>query len=343
MYKFFRPLIFHLDPESAHNLVLNILRLVGMLPPSRWLLQAVFAAPDKPVHVLGLTFCNPVGLAAGYDKGAVALPGLAALGFGHIEIGTVTPRPQPGNPRPRVFRLVEDEAIINRMGFPGRGAHPIIATLCADRKRHSRGLAPIIGVNLGKNKDTPLDNAADDYALLLRAFTPWADYLAINISSPNTAGLRRLQGRGLLTGLLQAIARERDEITLGRGGHAPVLVKLSPDLDDSELDDALDIILQTGMDGVIVTNTTLARQDLTSALRLEVGGLSGRPLTLPAEALLKKVVHRLAGRLPVISVGGIMSPDDAMRRLEMGAVLVQIYTGLIYAGPDLVRQIIRAL
>jgi dihydroorotate dehydrogenase len=342
MYPFFRSLLFKLDPETAHSLTLNLVRLAGILPPSRWLLQAAFAAPEKPVQAFGLTFKNPVGLAAGYDKDAVAGRGLAALGFGHLELGTVTVRPQPGNPRPRVFRLVEDRAVINRMGFPGQGAEQAATRL--ERLRRLAGSAlPILGVNIGKNKDTPLEQAAGDYVTLLRRLMGLADYLAINVSSPNTAGLRRLQGREMLEELLGAIAKERQAIALGRGGHKPVLVKLAPDLADDELDDALEAILRTGMDGVIATNTTLAREGVKSAHGSETGGLSGLPLTVRSEAMLQKIVRRLEDRLPVVSVGGIMSPEDAKRRLDRGAALVQVYTGLVYDGPGLVQKIIRAV
>jgi dihydroorotate dehydrogenase len=347
MYRLFRPLLFRLDPETAHTLTLNLLRLAGIFLPSRWLLQALFAAPEKPVEAFGLKFKNPVGLAAGYDKDGIAIRGLAALGFGHIEIGTVTPRPQEGNPKPRVFRLVEDEAIINRMGFPGRGAEYAAKRLEGWKVGRSQPanlqtFKPaniILGVNLGKNKDTPLENAADDYITLMRTFTPLADYLTINISSPNTVGLRRLQGREMLEDLLGRIKIERSTSNV----RCPILVKLAPDLRDDELDDALSVILDTGMDGVIATNTTLARDGLRSKLQGETGGLSGRPLTVRSEAVLGKVVKRLAGRVPVVSVGGIMSPEDAKRRLDMGAALVQVYTGLVYAGPGLVRKIIQSL
>ncbi|MEW6093626.1 MAG: quinone-dependent dihydroorotate dehydrogenase [Chloroflexota bacterium] len=347
MYKFLRPLIFKLDPETAHGLTLNLLRLAGILPPSRWLLQALFTAPEKPVQVFGLKFKNPVGLAAGYDKDGVALRGLAALGFGHLEIGTVTPHSQEGNPKPRVFRLVEDEAVINRMGFPGEGARHIVSRLEGWKVGRFRleNLSTfklsnaIIGVNLGKNKDTPLENAAEDYITLMRAFAPLADYLAINVSSPNTVGLRRLQGREMLENLLGRIQIERSTLNVLR----PILVKLAPDLNDEELDDALGVILDTGMDGVIATNTTLARDGLRSRFQSETGGLSGRPLTVRSEAVLGKVVKRLGGRIPVVSVGGIMSPEDAKRRLDMGAALVQVYTGLVYAGPGLVKKIIQSV
>jgi dihydroorotate dehydrogenase len=336
VYEFFRPLLFKLDPETAHGLTLNLVRLAGIFPPSRWILQAMYAAPDKPVEVFGLKFKNPVGLAAGYDKDGIAVRGLSALGFGHIEIGTVTPLPQPGNPKPRVFRLVEDQAVINRMGFPGVGA-PNVERRLSSIVHRSR--STVLGLNLGKNKDTPLESAADDYVTLVRTFFPLADYLAINISSPNTVGLRRLQGREMLENLLRQVNLERGTWNIRR----PILVKLAPDLNDEELDDALAIIIDTGLDGVIATNTTLARDGLRSKHQGEIGGLSGRPLTVRSEAILDKVVRRLDGRIPVVSVGGIMSPDDAKRRLDKGAALVQVYTGLVYAGPGLVKQIVQRL
>jgi dihydroorotate dehydrogenase len=337
MYRFLRPALFKLDPESAHQLTLQLMRLAGY-QPFNGILRAMYAAPEKPVDAFGLRFRNPVGLAAGYDKDGIAIRGLATLGFGHLEIGTVTPRPQPGNPKPRIFRLVLDEAVINRMGFPGKGADFVIRQLNSKRPK---GL--ILGVNLGKNKDTPLESAAEDYITLLRAFTPRSDYLAINISSPNTVGLRRLQGRTMLEQLLGRIAREREQIMLGRGGHRPVLVKIAPDLSDEELDDAVGVILDTGMNGIIATNTTLAREGLHSELRAETGGLSGRPLTDLSDSVLKKILARVNGRVPVIAVGGIMNPGDAARKLDLGAALVQVYTGLVYAGPALVQAAVRKL
>jgi len=339
MYPLFRPLLFKLDPEAAHGLTLNLVRLAGLFPPARWLLEALFAAPERPVEAFGLRFKNPVGLAAGYDKDGIAIRGLAALGFGHLEIGTVTPRPQPGNPQPRVFRLVEDRAVINRMGFPGKGMEAVSRQLSAAR---SRPPATVLGLNLGKNKDTPLEEAAADYVTLLRRFMGLADYLAINISSPNTVGLRRLQGRELLENLLGQIAAVRRSLSSPKGTlvNCPILVKLAPDLSDEELDDA---ILDSGMDGVIATNTTLGREGLRSPRASETGGLSGEPLRGRSEAVLARVVKRLEGRLPVVSVGGIMSPEDAQRRLGMGAALVQVYTGLVYAGPGLVKKSVRAV
>ena len=356
MYRFFRPLLFQLDPETAHGLTLNLIRLAGILPPTRWLLQAMYAAPNRPVDAFGLEFKNPVGLGAGYDKDGLAWRGLAALGFGHIEIGTVTPLPQPGNPQPRIFRLAEDQAVINRMGFPGRGAEAVMKTLQKSMFRRRINLltgvplspvrlsAPaILGVNIGKNKQTPNEEAVFDYLALLQNFTPLADYLAINVSSPNTVGLRRLQERAALEGLLAQLAHQRRLEQDRLKKNIPLLVKLAPDLTDSELDAALDAILRTGMDGVIVTNTTLDRAGLRSTLGGESGGLSGRPLRVRSEAVLAHTLKKLDSRLPVVSVGGIMNPEDAKRRLDMGAALVQVYTGLVYTGPGLVKQIVKSL
>jgi len=345
MYSFFRLLLFKLDPETAHHLTLQLIRL-GAYQPLNFLLRAMYAAPLKPVEAFGLHFPNPVGLAAGYDKDGFAWRGLATLGFGHIEIGTVTPLPQPGNRKPRVFRLVEDQALINRMGFPGLGAGVVAGRL----RRRSLSRSPsrnngqvVLGVNLGMNKDTLLEHAASDYITLMRQFAPLADYLAINVSSPNTIGLRRLQGREMLEGLLGTIAKERENIAPRHTKRVPILVKLSPDLLDEELDDALEVIVHTGMDGIIATNTTLGRTGLLSKQRQEAGGLSGEPLRLRSEAVLRSVVKKLDGRLPVISVGGIMRPEDARARLDAGAALVQVYTGLVYAGPALVKQIVQNL
>jgi len=335
-YTAIRPLLFRLDPETAHQLTLKLIRLGGY-QPFRAILNGMYAAPEKPVQAFGLTFRNPVGLAAGYDKDAIAFRGLAALGFGHVEVGTVTPLPQSGNPRPRLFRLVEDRALINRLGFPGQGAEFVARQLTAARRPPS----VVLGVNLGKNKDTPLEEAVEDYVVLLRRFLPLADYLVINVSSPNTVGLRRLQGREMLEGLLGQIARERAALAPDLSGRKPLLVKLAPDLSDEELDDALEVILRTGMDGVIATNTTLGRTGLRSARREEAGGLSGDPLRVRSEAVLRRVVKRLDGRLPAVSAGGIMSPEDAKTRLEAGAALVQVYTGLVYAGPGLVKDILQ--
>jgi len=353
MYPVFRSLLFKFDPETAHHLTLQLLRLGGQQPLES-LLRLMFAVPEKPVDAFGLCFPNPVGLAAGYDKDGVAVRGLAALCFGHIEIGTVTPRPQPGNPKPRVFRLMEDEAVINRMGFPGVGMDPVVRSL-------RRALQPtkvrfggeftfpdkrpkaVIGVNLGKNKDTPNEEAVFDYLELLQAFAPLADYLTINVSSPNTIGLRDLQGRDALQALLHQLHGQRSLEEKRLKKKLPLLVKLAPDLGDAELDDALAAIIDTGMDGVIATNTTLARPGLRSTYQAESGGLSGHPLTGISDVVLKKVVARVDGRIPVVGVGGVMHPDDARRKLDLGARLVQVYTGLIYRGPGLVKEIVREI
>jgi len=335
MYRFWRSLLFRLDAETAHDLTLLAIRWAGVLPPLRWLLEALFAAPACPCEAFGLRFRNPVGLAAGYDKDAVALRGLGTLGFGHIEVGTVTLRPQAGNARPRLFRLVEDEAVINRLGFPSQGAERVAERL---RRVRQHGRLPfLLGVNLGKNKDTPLEVAAEEYQALWRVFAPLADYLVINVSSPNTPGLRQLQARAALETLLRQVQATRQTLAV----RPPLLVKLAPDLSEAELDDTLAVLLTCGVDGVVLTNTTLEREGLKSACQAESGGLSGRPLQKRSEAFLTRAAQRLEGRLPIVSVGGIMTPQDALRRLKMGATLVQVYTGLVYAGPGLVRQIVR--
>ncbi|MDX1377992.1 MAG: quinone-dependent dihydroorotate dehydrogenase [Anaerolineales bacterium] len=344
MYPHLRRLLFCLDPEVAHHLTLFVLRIGGSQPLFS-ILKSIYSAPSKPVQAFGLTFKNPVGLAAGYDKDAVAIKGLSALGFGHLEVGTVTPKPQPGNPKPRVFRLLEDGAVINRMGFPSRGANFIekrllrlgLDTPVATRPASRNNV--ILGVNLGKNKETPLEEAAKDYIHLMNAFAPLADYLTINISSPNTVGLRRLQGRETLEDLLGQIYLERETWNV----KCPILVKIAPDLSDEELEDAIGVILDKNMDGIVATNTTLAREGLKSRYQRETGGLSGGPLAVKSEAVLRQVVKLTNGKVPIISVGGIMNPDDAKKRLALGASLVQVYTGLIYRGPSLVREIINGL
>jgi dihydroorotate dehydrogenase len=280
------------------------------------------------VELLGLRFPNRLGLAAGYDKDGLVWRGLAALGFGHIEVGTVTPRPQAGNPRPRLFRLVEDHALINRMGFPSRGAEFVARRL---RSQRPKGL--ILGVNLGINKDTPLENAASDYTSLMQLFTPLAGYLTINISSPNTPGLRSLHDPTLLGALLSELALHREK---------PLLVKLSPDLSTPELDGVLDVLLAQRVDGVIATNTTLARPALASHHAGQQGGLSGRPLAAPARRAIGHIYTQTNGKLPIIASGGIMSREDADAAINAGASLVQIYTGLVYRGPLLIKEILKS-
>ncbi|MCC6501285.1 MAG: quinone-dependent dihydroorotate dehydrogenase [Anaerolineales bacterium] len=355
MYSLLRPLLFALDPETSHQLTLQLLRVAGNFPLSNFLINQIYKTESKPVHAFGLTFKNPIGLAAGYDKDGVAVRGLAALGFGHVEVGTVTPQAQAGNPRPRVFRLVEDEAAINRMGFPSKGMEYVSRRLLrlgldTAKSAPTRPAARndiILGVNLGKNKDTPLEEASQDYVKLMKVFAPLADYLTINISSPNTVGLRRLQGREMLEGLLEEIQGARYELRDTR----PILVKISPDMTEEELDDAVGVILDKKMDGIIATNTTLSREGVRrrpepaegSNLKGENGGLSGSPLKGRSEAVLRQVARRVDGKVPIVSVGGIASADDAKKRLALGASLVQVYTGLIYRGPGLVKQILQNL
>jgi len=361
MYPRIRSQLFRLEPETAHQLTLQFMR-IGSIEPINTILRLLYWTPSKPVQAFGLTFKNPVGLAAGYDKDAVAIQGLSALGFGHVEVGTVTPRPQPGNPKPRVFRLVEDDAVINRMGFPSQGSeyvqmqlNPLLKSGWFER---NFGIQPrgekrkamrvhkgdsVLGINIGKNKETPNEEAVLDYLELLQNFAPYADYLAINISSPNTVGLRQLQAREALHGLLTHLHAQRKLEEEKLKQRIPLLVKLAPDLTESELDDAIDVILSTHMDGVIATNTTLARDGLKSTHRGETGGLSGSPLKLRSEAVLSQIVRRVNGQIPIVSAGGIMSPEDAKKRLALGASLVQVYTGLIYQGPALVKNIVKSL
>ncbi len=342
MYRLIRPLLFRLNPEQAHHLTISLTRLAGKIPAIASLLSHWYQAPARPVQAFGLNFRNRIGLAAGYDKDGLGWRGLACLGFGHIEVGTVTPLPQSGNPQPRVFRLPEANAIINRMGFPGQGAAYVASQLTG---RRPAGL--ILGVNLGKNQDTPLENAAQDYISLTRTFAPLGDYLAINVSSPNTIGLRRLQTRQALETLLAEIAEVRSQQAAILNRPVPVLVKLAPDLNDVELDDAIEAVTRAGMDGVIATNTTINRATLSSRndketrLAIESGGLSGAPLRQISTDMIRKIARRTNGKLPIIGVGGIMSVEDVNEKLEAGAVLVQLYTGLVYGGPGLVSRIIK--
>ena len=356
MYLALRPFLFRLDPERAHELTLQALRFAGAFTPLRWYLTRQYAvnahsqmnlgdnlpanvvekSQSQTVDAFGLRFPNPVGLAAGYDKDGLAWRGLATLGFGHIEIGTVTPRAQPGNPKPRIFRIPEEQAVINRMGFPGRGAEFVENRLSAVGGPPS---AVVLGINIGKNKDTPNEEAARDYLFLLEKFSPLADYLAVNVSSPNTVGLRRLQARDYLEDLLKRLGALRATLPMSR----PILVKLAPDLTETELDDALAAIMDAGMDGVIATNTTISREGLRSPLGAESGGLSGYPLTSRSREMVNLIYRKTSGNLPIVGVGGIMNPDDAKAMLEAGATLIQIYTGLIYAGPGLVKQIVQSL
>ncbi|MGH8059800.1 MAG: quinone-dependent dihydroorotate dehydrogenase [Candidatus Entotheonellia bacterium] len=330
-----RPLLFRLDPEQAHRLSLGWLSRLGRLAPMPRLLERWFCIdhPTLQTRLCGLNICNPVGLAAGLDKNATAVAALSTLGFGFIEVGTVTPRPQPGNPSPRLFRLPADRALINRLGFNNDGASAV-----AQRLRGARHTIPI-GVNLGKNADTPLSEALDDYRRGLEALYEVGDYFVVNVSSPNTAGLRDLQGSqqlsDLLTGLHghnQALARHRQIPP------RPLLVKIAPDLSADELDDVIEVVQGVPLDGIVATNTTLARQGLASTIA-EPGGLSGLPLRQRSTEVIRHLFERSQGRIPIIGVGGIFSAQDAYEKIRAGASLVQIYTGFIYEGPILTRAI----
>jgi dihydroorotate dehydrogenase len=333
------------DPETIHEEVLRTLAWVSRSPArTHALARAVSlanAAPDTRLarHVFGLAFPNPIGLAAGFDKNAVAVPALAALGFGFVEIGTLTYLPQPGNPRPRLFRLPDAAALINRMGFNNEGAVAVAARLAT--------LPPIgvpLGISLGKSKAIPLEEAEADYLSALAAIYPYGDYFAVNVSSPNTPGLRVLQERTRLDALLAALtARLRDlAAAAGRTRPKPLLVKLAPDLDNAALAGAVEVCLARGVAGLIATNTTLARDGLTEPYPPD-GGLSGRPLHLRAVQVVRRLRALAGDQLPIIGCGGIATPDDARRFLDAGATLLQVYTGFIYEGPLLVRRLAHAL
>lgn len=327
MYSHMRPFLFRVGPERAHAATLRLLQLIGALPPLGALIRRFFAAPNQePVDIFGLRFSNHLGLAAGYDKDGLAWRGLACLGFGHIEIGSVTPQPQSGNPKPRLFRLIEDSAVINRLGFPSRGADFV-----ARRLQGTRPKGLVLGVNLGINKDTALERAVNDYLKLMTTFNSLADYLVINISSPNTPGLRQLQGAVALNELLETLAPHRQK---------PLLVKLSPDLNERQLDHALGVVINHDIDGVIATNTTLSRPPLRSVSASESGGLSGAPLAALSRKMIGHIYTHTEGKLPIVAVGGIMSRQDADAAVNAGASLVQIYTGLVYRGPGLIKEIL---
>jgi dihydroorotate dehydrogenase len=334
------PLIFRLEPERAHGIAMGGLMLAGKVPLGLRLLSACVSYYDARLEteVLGMSFRNPVGLAAGYDKDATAIPELAAMGFGHIEVGTVSPLPQAGNPSPRIFRLPEDQAVINRMGFPNGGADAMLARL---RRARERGVRAPVGVSIGKGLDTPLESAVRDYSRLLRELHPYADYFAVNVSSPNTPGLRGLQAKVALLELLGELAQVREAVCPG----TPLLVKIAPDLSFREVDDVLDVIISCGVDGVIATNTTVGRDGLNGRRSLwsMSGGLSGAPLRGTATEIIRHIYRQTQGCLPIIGVGGVDSANTALEKIQAGASLVQVYTGLIYKGPGLVKLINRGL
>lgn len=337
LYPLIRAGLFRLDPETAHHLSLGVLRVAERTGLLR---LACPASPlSSPVEVLGLRFPNRVGLAAGMDKDGDTIDGLGRLGFGSIEVGTFTPRAQPGNPKPRVFRLIDHEAIINRMGFNNAGIAAGVAN--ARRVRTFKG---VLGFNIGKNKDTPNENAAADYLACLRAAYPVADYIAVNLSSPNTPGLRELQGPEACARLLETLKREQESLAAGHGRRVPLLFKVAPDLDDTHIRELSAIFLTGGLDGLIATNTTLDRDMVAGHPRAgEAGGLSGRPEFKKSTAVLQAFASHLGGRIPIIGVGGISSLEDAREKLRAGATLVQVYTAFIYQGPGLIRKLAREL
>ncbi len=336
-----RPVLFrvsHDDPEIAHHLIMRQLELASRVPAALRIIEASLAYRDPRLvrEVLGLRFPNPVGLAGGFDKNGRALPALAALGFGFIEAGGVTRYPQPGQARPRIFRLPEDQALINRMGLPNEGAVAI-----AERLAHSPRPRIPIGWQIAKSKVTPLDEAVDDYLFSLRKLYPFGDYFTLNVSSPNTPELVRLQERAPLEALLRAVVEESMRLA-GPNRPKPILVKISPDLTQPAIDDVIEVALATGARGIIATNTTVSREGLQSDPH-EAGGLSGRPLFARALEVVRYLGEQVQGRLPIIGLGGIFGPDDAKRMFDAGASLIQIYTSFIYEGPGIIGHLNRGL
>lgn len=331
MYHLIRKLLFLFDAEKAHNLSLRLLSLAETSGLLRLLLPARIEAP---VEVMGIRFPNAVGLAAGLDKDAMHIDALSRCGFGFIEVGTVTPRPQPGNEKPRLFRLIADEAIINRMGFNNAGVDNLVENVRRCQRRC------VLGINIGKNKDTPLSDAVDDYLACMKHVYQYADYITVNISSPNTPGLRDLQHGEGLSSLLLRLKTEQARLSDRYRRYVPLVVKIAPDLDDEQVKDIADRLLAAGIDGVIATNTTNSRPASLHDMKLasEAGGLSGAPVFDISTQVLKKLVTALDHQIPVIAVGGISSAADARAKLSAGASLVQIYTGFIYKGPSLIHS-----
>ena len=334
-YALIRPLLFKLDPETAHHVSLSGLSLLAQLGPLNPLRSL---ASGSPREVMGIQFPNPVGLAAGLDKDGICIDGLGALGFGFLEIGTVTPRAQPGNPKPRLFRIPQAEAIINRMGFNNDGADALVGRVRAARYRG------ILGINIGKNKDTPVEEALSDYRIGLQKVYRDASYVTVNISSPNTPGLRNLQSGAYLEALVQGLMAERAQLADQNGKVVPIAVKIAPDLEPSEIESIADCLLRFGVDAVIATNTTSSREGVSQWPQGdESGGLSGRPVREASTRVVSLLSQHLGGRIPIIACGGIFSVDDALRKLDAGASLIQIYSGFIYRGPPLVQELVTGL
>jgi dihydroorotate dehydrogenase len=335
MYTLARDLLFKLSPETSHELSLDLIGAGGRLGLNRLVCKQPSALPVK---IMGLEFANPVGLAAGLDKNGDAIDGLSQLGFGFIEIGTVTPRPQPGNPKPRLFRLPEAEAIINRMGFNNHGVDHLLARVEAMRYRG------VLGINIGKNFDTPVERAVDDYLICLAKVYPHASYVTVNVSSPNTPGLRSLQFGDSLKQLLEALRLRQEDLAQLYGKRVPLAIKIAPDMSDEETVQVAHALVDAGMDAVIATNTTLGRAGV-EGLQFgdEAGGLSGAPVRDKSTHTVKVLASELAGRLPIIAVGGITEGRDAAEKIAAGASLVQLYSGFIYKGPALIREAVDAI
>lgn len=334
-YPLLRPALFTLDPETAHTATLKMLKLAAQTG-----LTKLIAADNthKPITVMGLEFKNPVGLAAGLDKNGDYIDALAGLGFGFVEIGTVTPRPQPGNPKPRLFRLPEHQAIINRMGFNNLGVDHLVeqVKIC--------GYQGILGINIGKNFDTPIENATEDYLISLRKSYALASYVTINISSPNTKNLRQLQQGDEIKNLLSALKQEQLILEKQHGKYVPLVVKIAPDLNDEEIAHIAGLLLEFAIDGVIATNTTIDRDMIKNhPLAHEAGGLSGAPVKQKSTYVVAKLAEVLNGLVPIIAAGGILTASDAQEKLAAGASLVQIYSGLIYKGPQLIADILESI
>ena len=335
MYDILRPLLFKLDAETAHRATLYALGVAQRSGFSQWIARP---PADLPTKVFGITFPNPVGLAAGLDKNAEHLDALDALGFGFIEVGTVTPKPQPGNERPRLFRLPRHEAIINRMGFNNAGVDVLV------RNVQQSSYHGVLGINIGKNKDTPNEKAVSDYLLCLTRVYEHASYVTVNISSPNTQGLRDLQEEATLRRFISVLREAQERLGSQHGRRKPMLLKIAPDLGEAELDSIAEVLLHTGIDGVICSNTTIDHAAVADDPHgSEVGGLSGKPLFDRSTAVLSGMHRRLQGRIPLIGVGGILDGSDAAEKMEMGASLVQLYSGLIYRGPPLIAECVNEI
>jgi dihydroorotate dehydrogenase len=335
LYPLLRPLLFSLNPETAHEVTLKLLNAAYSTGLSKLIYPEIAATP---VTVMGLNFKNPVGLAAGMDKNGDYINALAALGFGFVEIGTVTPRPQPGNPKPRLFRLPEHQAIINRMGFNNLGLDHLLAQVKQSR------YSGILGINIGKNFDTPIENAADDYLIGLRKAYTSASYITINISSPNTKNLRQLQQGDDIKSLMSALKEEQLKLQQQHGNYVPLALKIAPDLNADEITHIAKLLLEFEVDGVIATNTTIARDMIADhPLANEAGGLSGAPVKEKSTLVVRGLAAELKGKIPIIAAGGILSAADAREKLAAGASLVQIYSGLIYRGPQLIADIVKSL